>query len=92
MATGVRGNVSETRGTSLRELDISNNLFLPKRCYLNLHCALPCSALVKRWPTDLAAPGSSPARGKIFSTVNGVPVYTAFYYHSPIVLIWLKYC
>ena len=28
--------------------------------------------MVKRWPTDLAVPGSSPARGKIFSIVNGV--------------------
>ena len=27
----------------------------------------PIAQLVKRWPTDLAVPGSSPARGEIFS-------------------------
>ena len=34
----------------------------------------------KRWPTDLAVPGSSPVRGEIFSAVNGVPLHTAFHY------------
>ena len=37
-------------------------------------------------------PCSSPARGEIFSTVNGVPLHTAFHYQLFIVLIWLKYC
>ena len=31
-----------------------------------------------------------PARGEIFSTVNGVPLHTAFHYHPPIVLILLN--
>ena len=43
---------------------------------------------VKRWPFDLAVPSSSPARGEIFLTVNGVPSHTAFHYHPPIVLIY----
>ena len=51
----------------------------------------PVAQWVKRWPTDLAVPSSIPARGKIFSTVNGVPLHTAFHYHPSIVLIWLQY-
>ena len=47
---------------------------------------------VKRWPTDLAVPSWSLARGEIFSTVNGVTLHTAFQNYPPIVLIWLKYC
>ena len=47
----------------------------------------PVAQWVKRWPTDLAVPSSIPARGEIFSTVNGVPLHTAFHYHLPIVLI-----
>ena len=31
-------------------------------------------------------------RGGIFSVVNGLPLYTSFHYHLPIILIWLKYC
>ena len=42
---------------------------------------------IKHWPTDLAVPSSIPARGEIFSTVNGVPLHTAFHYHPSIVLI-----
>ena len=30
----------------------------------------PVAKWVKRWPTDLPVPSSSPARGEIFSTVN----------------------
>ena len=52
----------------------------------------PVAQWVKRWPTDLAVPSSIPARGEIFSTVDGVPLHTAFHYHPSIVLIWLKYC
>ena len=33
----------------------------------------PVAQWVKCWPTDLAVPSSSPARGEIFSTLNGVP-------------------
>ena len=36
----------------------------------------PVAQWVKRCPTDLAVPSSSPARGEIFSTVNGVPLHT----------------
>ena len=68
----------------------------------NIHCDLPSelshregsdeggawvTQLVKRWPTDLAVPSLRPARGEIFSTVNRVPLHTAFHYHLPIVLI-----
>ena len=31
----------------------------------------PVAQWVKRWSTDLAVPSLSPARGEIFSTVNG---------------------
>ena len=43
----------------------------------------PVAQWVKRWPTDLAVTGST----EIFSIVNGVPLHTAFHYHTPIVLI-----
>ena len=36
-------------------------------------------------------PSSSPARGEIFSTINGYPLHAAFHYHLSIILIWLKY-
>ena len=52
----------------------------------------PVAQWVKRLPTDLAVPGSSTARGEIFSTINCDPFHTAFHYHPPVVLIWLKYC
>ena len=42
---------------------------------------------VKRWPTDLAVLNSIPTRGEIFSTVNRVPLHTAFHYQPLIVLI-----
>ena len=50
----------------------------------------PGTQWVKRLPTDLAFPSSSPARGEIFSTVNGIPFHTVFHYQPPIVLK-LKY-
>ena len=46
----------------------------------------PVAQSVKRWPTDPAVPNSSPARDEIFSTVNEVPLHTAFHYfhyHRP---------
>ena len=57
-----------------------------------LRLGAPVSQWVKSWPTDLAVPSSIPTRGEIFSTVNGVPLHTAFHYQHLIVLIWLKYC
>ena len=44
---------------------------------------------VKHWPTDLEVLGSNPTQGKIFSTVNRVPVHTAYHNiissaHSPV--------
>ena len=59
---------------------------------MTLYQGAPVAQWVKRWPTDLAVPSWIPARGKIFSTVNGVPLHTSFHYHLPVVLIWLKYC
>ena len=47
----------------------------------------PVAQWVKFWPADLVAPGLSPARCEIFSTVNEVPLHTAFHYHLPIILI-----
>ena len=41
---------------------------------------------VNRWNTDLTVLASSLARDEIFSTVNGVPLHTAFHYHPPIIL------
>ena len=39
-----------------------------------------------------SGPSSIPAWRKIFSTVNGAPLHTAFHYRPLIVLIWLKHC
>ena len=52
----------------------------------------PVAQWVKRWPTDLAIPSSSPARGEIISTVNEVPLQAAFHYQTLIALIWPIYC
>ena len=62
------------------------------RCFFYALCGAPVAQWVKRWATDLAVPGSSPAWGEIFSTINGDPLHTAFHNHTPIVLIWLEYC
>ena len=53
-----------------------------------LYSGAPVTQWIKRWPTGLAVPSSKPARGEIFSTVDKVPLHTAFHYHPPIVLIW----
>ena len=45
------------------------------------------SKWVKRQPTDLAVGSSSPTQGKIFSTLNGVPLHTAFHYQPVIIMI-----
>ena len=37
----------------------------------------PVAQWAKHWPTYLSVPGSSPARGKVFSTVNVAPLHTA---------------
>ena len=42
---------------------------------------------LRSWLTDLVDWSLIPARGEIFSTVNGVPLHTAFHYQTPIVLI-----
>ena len=39
----------------------------------------PVAQWIKRWPADLEVKSSSLARGEIFSTVNGVPLHTAFH-------------
>ena len=52
----------------------------------------PVAQWVKRRPLDLAVVSLSHAGGKIFSTVNRVPLHTAFHCQSLIILIWLKYC
>ena len=60
--------------------------YILSRLFLPLSGA-PVAQWVKRWPTDLAVPSSIPARGKIFSTINGAPLHTAFHYQPLIVLI-----
>ena len=67
-------------------------VFEPLKFYCILCSGAPVAQWVKRWPTDLAVLSLIPARGKIFSTVNEIPLHTAFHYHPPIVLIWLEYC
>ena len=39
-----------------------------------------------------SGPSLVSARGEIFSTINGVPLHTAFHYQPPIVPVWLEYC
>ena len=48
----------------------------------------PVAQWIKGWPTDLAAPSSSPAQGEIFSTVNGVPLQTTFFVVVVVVLLF----
>ena len=47
----------------------------------------PVAQWIKRWPTDLAVPSSSHARGEIYLTQNEVPLHTVFRYHPFIVLV-----
>ena len=54
---------------------------------VRLYVGAPAAQWVKRWPTDLAVPGPSPAQDGIFSVVNGVPLHTSSHYHPPIFLI-----
>ena len=51
----------------------------------------PVAQWVKRWPAYLAVPRMNPAREEI-STVNGVPLHTAFHNQPLIALIWVKFC
>ena len=60
--------------------------------FFHLTKGAPADQWVKRWPSNLAVAGSSPAGGGVLSIVNGVPLHTAFHCHPDIVLIWLKYC
>ena len=55
--------------------------------FLRISLEAPVAQWVKRWLTNLAVPSSNLARSEIFLTANGVPLHTAFHYHSPIVLI-----
>ena len=68
------------------------NLLLEEQILFVKSWGSPSAQWVKHWPTDLAVPGWSPAPGEIFSSAVGVSLHTAFHYHPPIVLIWLKYC
>ena len=67
---------------SLRNLSLETAL--TQRCFESLGAV---AQWFNRWPTDLAVPSSSPAQNKIFSTVNGIQLHTAFHYHLSIVLI-----
>ena len=52
----------------------SNGLSALPNIYFSFLCWLkgsPVAQWVKRWPTDLAVPGSSRAQGGFFSTVKG---------------------
>ena len=65
--------------------DISEKI---KRCLLQIlygtlrvkTFGTPVAQWVKRWSTDLEVLSSSSARDDIFSTVNKVPLHTAFHY------------
>ena len=48
------------------------------RIFLLKTSGAPVAQWVKRWPTDLAVPGSIPACAEIFPTVNGVPFAQPF--------------
>ena len=64
---------------------------LQKVCNFVWHDDYFDGALVAQWiercPTHLAVLSSSPVRGEIFSTVNVVPLHTAFHDHPPMGLI-----
>ena len=53
---------------------------------------IPCHRSPGRSMGSALVASSGPARGEIFSTVNGAPLHTAFHFQLFIVLIWLKYC
>ena len=76
-----RQSSTTLRVTSLTQID-----------HINLVSGASIIQWAKRWPSDLTVASSSPARGEIFSAVNGVPLHTSFHCHPPIVLMWLKYC
>ena len=58
-------------------------LFANSIIYMWKFVSISCGALVaqwvKHWATDLAVLGLSPAEGEIFSTINWVPLHTAFH-------------
>ena len=61
-------------------------------CIISTHIRSPGSSVDLALAYWSSGPSSILTRGEIFSTVNGVPLHTAFHYHPNIVLIWLKYC
>ena len=61
----------------------NNQTFLEQRSMLEA----PVAQWVKLWPINLAVPSSNPARGKIFSIINGVSLHTVFHYHPPIAMM-----
>ena len=81
---------SKTRW-SLVENQTVISLYVYNRSVANAIGA-PVAQWAKCWPTVLAILSSSPARGEMFSTINGVPLHTAFHYNPPTVPIWLIYC
>ena len=61
--------------------------FYAFHAHLHHFIGAPVAQWDNRCPTDLAVLDSSAARGEILSTVNGVSMHTAFYYHPSIILI-----
>ena len=53
---------------------------------------VPVAQWVEPWPTDIAVPVWALPEAEIFSVIKDVTLHTAFHYHLPIMLIWLKYC
>ena len=45
---------------------------------------------VMQWPSDLVVIAQFFPEAEMFLTIKEVPLHTAFYYHPPIVLTWLK--
>ena len=63
---------------------LKQNNLLPEEQIISFQsCGAPLAQWVKHWPVDLAVSSSSPARGGIFTTVNGVLLHTVFHYQFP---------
>ena len=61
-------------------------LFFKSRLQPPLTEGVPVDQELKRWPADLAVPGSIAVGENLFKQ-NGVPLHTVFHYHPTIILI-----
>ena len=77
-----------------------------KKAYMQMSCVEFSMFLLSLWKNNAIVtsaqfglslfwwetPEFEPRSRRIFSTVHGVPLHTAFLFHLFVVLIWLKYC